>query len=162
MKVLVVSDTHGHLDNLERAVTAEAPIDLLVHCGDVEGQERSLETIARCPCWIVAGNNDFYGNLPKELTFQIAGNKAFVTHGHTYGIFQGTDRLLAAARSRDCSLAFAGHTHVPMLQNDGSVFFMNPGSLTYPRQSGRKPSYGVLELDREGKIITAEIRYLSK
>ena len=36
MKVLIVSDTHGHDENLERAVMMETPFDMLVHCGDVE------------------------------------------------------------------------------------------------------------------------------
>ena len=39
MKVLIVSDTHGHDENLERAVMMETPFDMLVHCGDVEGRE---------------------------------------------------------------------------------------------------------------------------
>ena len=38
MKVLLVSDTHGRDTNLERAVEAEAPFDMLIHCGDVEGR----------------------------------------------------------------------------------------------------------------------------
>lgn len=160
MKVLVVSDTHGYLDNLERAVEAEAPFDLLVHCGDVEGQERSIETIARRPAWIVAGNNDFFGKLPKELTFSIGRNRAFLTHGHTYGIGYGRERIFAEARRRGCDLVFVGHTHIPMIQESGQVLLMNPGSLTYPRQRGRNPSYGVIEVGEDGEI-RAEIRYLS-
>ena len=39
MKVLIVSDTHGRDENLELAVNREAPFDMLVHCGDVEGRE---------------------------------------------------------------------------------------------------------------------------
>ena len=38
MKVLIVSDTHGRDENLEIAVNREAPFDMLVHCGDVEGR----------------------------------------------------------------------------------------------------------------------------
>ncbi len=39
MKVLIVSDTHGRDENLEIAINREAPFDMLVHCGDVEGRE---------------------------------------------------------------------------------------------------------------------------
>ena len=59
MKVLIVSDTHGHDENLERAVMMETPFDMLVHCGDVEGREIFIEALVDCPCCIVAGNNDF-------------------------------------------------------------------------------------------------------
>ena len=34
MKILVVSDTHGHDENLMRVLQREWPIDALIHCGD--------------------------------------------------------------------------------------------------------------------------------
>ena len=36
MKILVVSDTHGHDENLMRVLQREWPIDALIHCGDLE------------------------------------------------------------------------------------------------------------------------------
>ena len=49
MKVLIVSDTHGKDENLERAVYQEVPFDYLIHCGDVEGREIFIEALAECP-----------------------------------------------------------------------------------------------------------------
>ena len=46
MKVLIVSDTHGRDENLEIAINREAPFDMLVHCGDVEGREFYIEALA--------------------------------------------------------------------------------------------------------------------
>ena len=60
MKVLIVSDTHGHDENLEQVVMNEAPFDMFVHCGDVEGREIFIEALVECPCCIVSGNNDFF------------------------------------------------------------------------------------------------------
>ena len=85
MKVLIVSDTHGHDENLERAVMMETPFDMLVHCGDVEGREIFIEALVDCPCCIVSGNNDFFSDLPREEEIDIDGNKVLVTHGHYYG-----------------------------------------------------------------------------
>ena len=43
MKVLVVSDSHGRHDLLRKAIGQEAPIDMLIHAGDIEGDlERIL------------------------------------------------------------------------------------------------------------------------
>ena len=42
MKILIVSDTHGRLENLERVIEMTKPIDALIHLGDVEGQEDSV------------------------------------------------------------------------------------------------------------------------
>ena len=47
MKVLIVSDTHGRDENLEQVVMNEAPFDMFVHCGDVEGREIFIEALVR-------------------------------------------------------------------------------------------------------------------
>jgi len=63
----------------------------------------------------------------------------------------------AAARGTD--IVMFGHTHKPMVDQIGSVLALNPGSLSYPRQSGRRPSYIVLELSKD-YAPKAEIKYL--
>ena len=37
MKVLIVSDTHRKNENFLKVLERVAPIDMLVHCGDIEG-----------------------------------------------------------------------------------------------------------------------------
>ena len=78
MKVLIVSDTHGQDENLEETVLREAPFDYLIHCGDVEGREIFIEALAECPCTIVAGNNDFFTDLPYEEEVTLEGHKILV------------------------------------------------------------------------------------
>ena len=63
------------------------------------------------------------------------------------------------AASRDCQAVFFGHTHKPFLEDIGGILAVNPGSLTYPRQRGRKPSYAIMETDDNGKL-TVELKYL--
>ena len=75
MKILIVSDTHGRDEKLEEAVHKEAPIDMLIHCGDVEGREFFIEALAECPCCIVSGNNDFFSDLPREEEIRIGNSK---------------------------------------------------------------------------------------
>lgn len=159
MKVLIVSDTHGHDENLERAVMMETPFDMLVHCGDVEGREIFIEALVDCPCCIVSGNNDFFSDLPREEIIDLAGKKILVTHGHTYGVSGGTDGIVEAARARGCEAVMFGHTHYPEIEMQEGILVINPGSLTFPRQRGRKFSYAVMEAE-EGKDLQAEIRYL--
>lgn len=159
MKVLIVSDTHGRDDNLETVVNRETPFDMLVHCGDVEGRELFIEALADCPCSIVSGNNDFFTDLPREDVIDIEGNKVLVTHGHYYGVSMEFDQLAEAAKARGCNAAFFGHIHVPVLEKLDGVLLVNPGSLAFPRQRGRRPSYAVLETDGKGGTHV-EIRYL--
>ena len=49
MKVLIVSDTHGKENTLDEVLLRETPFDVLIHCGDVEGQEDYLEAALDCP-----------------------------------------------------------------------------------------------------------------
>ena len=39
MRVLIVSDTHGRHNGLDRALQEAGDIDMLIHLGDVEGGE---------------------------------------------------------------------------------------------------------------------------
>lgn len=159
MKILVVSDTHGRDRELETAVEREAPFDKLIHCGDVEGREIFIEALADCPCCIVAGNNDFFCDLPREQEITIGGKKALVTHGHYYGVSIDLSGIADEARSRGCEIVFFGHTHKPVVAQKNGVLVINPGSLAYPRQSGRKSSYVILNTDIRGNI-DAQIKYL--
>ena len=159
MKVLIVSDTHGHDENLERAVMMETPFDMLVHCGDVEGREIFIEALVDCPCCIVAGNNDFFSDLPREVMIQLEGHRILVTHGHYYGVSMGLYGVLDEGKARECQVVLFGHTHRPVEETEEGILLLNPGSLSYPRQEGRRPSYAVMEL-QQGKAPVAEIRYL--
>lgn len=159
MKVLIVSDTHGRDENLERVVYQETPFDYLIHCGDVEGREFFIEALAECPCSIVMGNNDFFSDLPRQEEIVLAGRKILVTHGHYYGVSMGISELVDAAKESGCEVAFYGHTHLPMVEEENGVLAVNPGSLAFPRQRGRRPSYAVMEAE-EGKELQIEIRYL--
>lgn len=159
MKILVVSDTHGRDSGLERAVELERPFDMLIHCGDVEGREDYIEVLAECPCCIVSGNNDFFSDLPREEEITIAGARILVTHGHYYGVSMDLSGIVDEALSRNLQGVFFGHTHRPLLKMKDGILLLNPGSLAYPRQPGRKPSYAVLTADAR-KGIRGEIRYL--
>ena len=159
MKVLIVSDTHGRDANLEIVVAQEAPFDMLIHCGDVEGREFFVQALAECPCCIVSGNNDFFSDLPREEEIELEGKRIFVTHGHYYGVSMDVSGVIEEAADRGCQAVFFGHTHKPVVLERNGVLAVNPGSLSYPRQRGRRPSYAVLHTDGHG-TLQVEIQYL--
>ena len=151
MKVLIVSDTHGRDTTLRKLLEKIKPIDMLVHCGDVEGSEEDIREMAGCPVRIVAGNNDFFCDLPREEEFCIGKYRVLLTHGHYYYISMGTQMLKEDARARGFDIVMFGHTHRPCLEQEKDIVVLNPGSLSYPRQEGRCPSYMIMEIDREGQ-----------
>ena len=151
MKILIVSDTHGHERNLKKVIEKVGQTDLFIHLGDIEGREDYIEALADCPVHMVSGNNDFFSDLPREEEFQLGRYHVLITHGHYYGVSVGTDRLKEEDCSRNIDIVMYGQTHRPEIDIDDHVTVLNPGSLSYPRQWGRKPSYMLMEIDREGE-----------
>lgn len=159
MKILIISDTHGKHDNLSRVLEQESPIDLLIHLGDAEGYEEYIAKQAGCPLEIVAGNNDFFSDLLREKELEIGKYKVLITHGHYYYVNTGIEEIARMAQGRDFDIVMYGHTHRPLIDIRKDIIVMNPGSLSYPRQEGRRPSYIVMETDQNGDA-EFEIKYL--
>ncbi len=145
MKVLIVSDTHRKNENYFKVLEMHKP-DLVIHCGDAEGSEYALSESADCPVQIVLGNNDFFSCLPRELDLKIGPFKVWVTHGHNYYVSMGNEVIKREAMLKDVDIVMYGHTHKPVVDRSGSVIAVNPGSLSYPRQEGRRPSYIIMEV----------------
>ncbi len=151
MKILVVSDTHGKDTNLEKVFRKVRPIDALIHCGDIEGREDYIATAAECPAYMVAGNNDFFTDLPREIELDLGGHRLLIAHGHNYGVNMDLSRIVEEAHARKKDIVLFGHTHKPVIVRKGSVTAVNPGSLSYPRQEGRNPSFAIMEIDHKGE-----------
>jgi putative phosphoesterase len=150
MKILIVSDTHGSLHNFDTVIEREKEIDMLLHLGDVEGDDDYMETVMDCPVHIVGGNNDYFSRLPGEMEIRIGSHKVFLTHGHGYHVSVDTRRLKQAARARGADIVMYGHTHRPEIDLEDDVKVINPGSLSYPRQAGRKATYVIMEIGNTG------------
>ncbi len=159
MRILVVSDTHKKHENLKRVLERVSPVDLLIHLGDSEGCEDIIGRMAGCPVEIVAGNNDFFSDIPKEKELQIGNYRALITHGHLYSVGYGTAEIRKEAEERGMDLVMFGHTHIPLIEYGGNVIALNPGSISYPRQQGQRPSYLFMETDKKGKAFF-DIEYL--
>lgn len=159
MKILIVSDTHGRNSGIEEAIEREKPFARIIHLGDAEGYEDYIEELAGCPLEVVAGNNDRFSYLPKEKTLLIGDLNIFITHGHYYCVNAGCDGIRREGVRRGADIVMFGHTHMPLIREEGKITLINPGSLSYPRQPGRKPSYIVMET-AQGKKPEFEIRYL--
>lgn len=160
MKVLIVSDTHGREQNLAEALEQTGPIDQLIHLGDVEGGAEHIRELAGdAPAAIIAGNNDFFCDLPNERIFTLGGHRIFMTHGHGYFVHSGTLYLKREARKKSADIVMFGHTHKPYMEEDKELLVLNPGSLSLPRQEGHRPTYIVMEIADDGQI-SYELCYL--
>ena len=83
-RIMIVSDSHRRHGNLAEAIYNEQPFDLLIHLGDIEGEEDIIQELAGGETIMVPGNNDFFSPLPREREIELAGKKVLLTHGHYY------------------------------------------------------------------------------
>jgi len=116
LEVGLISDTHGKMR--PEALLALAGCDVILHAGDVCGDNVLDDLGALAPCHAVAGNCDSDPALPDTVLQELAGVRILVHHGH---------RAVDVASFR-ADVVVTGHTHVPKVERVGSVLFVNPGS----------------------------------
>jgi putative phosphoesterase len=144
--LVVVSDTHGTADHRLRGRTLDAvrEADLVVHAGDFM-TEPVLDAFEAAAADLIGvyGNNDdaaIRERLPADRTFEYAGVRFALTHGH--GTAAGVTGLSLFGRQRDAAVVISGHTHRPGVDDDGAVTLVNPGSHAEPR--GFRPAHAEL------------------
>ena len=49
-RIMIISDTHRRHGNFSQALYNEGNIDMLIHLGDVEGEEDIISGMAGCEC----------------------------------------------------------------------------------------------------------------
>ncbi|MDO5133676.1 MAG: metallophosphoesterase, partial [Eubacteriales bacterium] len=154
MKILILSDSHGNHEDIRRAIGREAPIDMLIHAGDVEGDlEQVLGVRREYEIRVVAGNMDWMPGLEQELCFPLGKHhRVFLTHGHRYGVYSGLVKLRERARRKKADLVIFGHTHKPEYERQGGITMINPGSISKPRQEGWKKTYVVMTVQEDGTM----------
>lgn len=84
------------------------------------------------------------------MVLEIKGLKVLVTHGHNYYVSMGNENIKREAAARGMDIVVYGHTHRPVVDRGSGVIAVNPGSISYPRQEGHRPSYIMMEA-QEGK-----------
>lgn len=161
-RILVISDSHGRNDDVAGVIEQVGPIDMLIHCGDVERGDDYIRSLVDCPVCLVAGNNDYNLDLPPQALFHIGDYKVWVVHGHMYHVYRGVARLKAYALQNHIDIVMFGHTHVPYIEIGDDVTILNPGSLSYPRQADRMPTFLIMEIDEEGQAHYGHGYYKSK
>ena len=142
MKVLIISDIHGSYKNLQEVLEKEISFDVLVILGDIlngpvdrDSKEKtaSLLNIFKDKIISVSGNNDGY--LDELLEFDnskyynlinIDNRIWFLTHGHIYNRYN--------MPNINYDIYPQGHRHVPLMSKENNKLYLNPGSISLPRQ----------------------------
>ena len=125
MKILVISDTHGNLKNLEFALK-NFPHDKVFFLGD---GYKDLRNFGDEEIYAVKGNCDFFVSAEEDEILEIENHKILLTHGHTYGVKYTLSALFEKAEKEHFDLVCFGHTHKFLNLEKNGVTYLNPGSL---------------------------------
>lgn len=157
-KILVLSDSHGNVNNMVLAVRSASP-DLIIHLGDCWSDAQKLRLkFPGIPMEQVPGNCDCNQEF-QERELLIEGKRILICHGHTFNVKAGYLNLEYAAEDRKVDAALFGHTHRVFYDVHNRITYLNPGSIGSPA-FGVPPSYGILEVDSFTGRITEDVFYL--
>ena len=147
IRVGVISDTHG----LVRPGAKEflQGSDLIIHAGDICAAKVLAELASIAPVTAVRGNNDkgeWARHLQETEFIEVGGIFIYVIHD-----LADLDIDPEAAGVR---VVVSGHSHRPLLEEKGSVMYLNPGSAG-PRRF-RLP-ISLAEITISGKSASARL-----
>lgn len=146
MKILVLSDTHGYLDECHQLKKKIDKIDMIIHLGDYSQDVADVKKIFNVDILNVRGNCDPSDKKSKdEMIVTLEGKKFFLTHGHMYGVKRNLNGIFYRAKELEVDLVMFGHSHVPVSTTYDDILLFNPGSISMPR-GGSKNSYGIIEI----------------
>ena len=146
----VISDTHDNIR--EDVLDVLRGSDLIIHAGDIGGQEilENLERIA--PVVAVRGNMDcepWTDKLPRSEVVEIGDISIYILHD-----------LLSMnlnPKASGFNMVISGHTHSPTVRKVEGILFLNPGSAGSNRY-GKPPTLAKVEVS--DTTLKAEIHLL--
>ena len=164
-KILLLSDTHSHID--ERILHFVSEADEVWHAGDI-GDIAVTDAIAALkPLKAVYGNIDDHkarSSFPLDLKFDCEGMKVWITH---IGGYPGkyNQRIREEIKQNPPQIFIAGHSHILKVQWDKSIqcMHLNPGAcgdsgfhqmrtmLRFSIDMGTLKDLEVIELGLRGK-----------
>jgi putative phosphoesterase len=157
----VISDTHGLLR--PQALQALQGSSLILHAGDV-GDPAILDRLAAvAPVFAVHGNTDhgaLRARLPRTVMVDLGADDGLVgregARGPLAWVHHGDHDLDLDPRAAGLALVVSGHTHRPLVEERGSVLYLNPGSAG-PRRFTLPATVARVRLDEHWAMQVALI-----
>ena len=135
MKILVVSDSHGHTEEILSLVKQYPKMDVYLHAGDSQEMEVSL-----FPYQTVRGNCDYDSNMMKRLLIDTPYGKLLMTHAP----FVSEEEL----KEQNIKIYVYGHLHKRVYKKEDEIYYISPGSTCYERDSNNE-GYVILTITKK-------------
>ena len=155
MKIGIVSDTHQNKSCMDLAIPYLKDCDLIIHAGDNFSDSKYLHRMTNVGMMAVKGNCDF-DNVEDELIFDIEDKNIFLCHGDKYGVKSSLEQIEQRAKDVEADIVVFGHTHTPLCIEKNNIIYINPGSVSLPRNITYK-SMAILYID-DDNVRVEEIK----
>ena len=136
MKILLVSDSHGDERRLKELIKEYPSMDYYLHAGD-----SGLDRDTLYPFESVEGNTDYY---PFDELIRIHTPMGYLLVKHK--------PWFTSEQVKDNKFLVHGHTHQYRFFVEGEKIFLNPGSLTLPRD-GTNGTYMIMNIESTSASI---------
>lgn len=175
MKIGIMSDTHGSLVYLEKALETLANCDILLHAGDVlyHGPRNDLPT-GYNPKGVIAKINDLdniliaRGNCDADvdqmvINHPIQGPYVLSQFGElrilvNHGYMDSKEETIKKAKSMGADILVLGHTHVKELYVDENLIVINPGSTSIPKDGSH--SVAIIDINESHEELDLDINLI--
>jgi uncharacterized protein len=164
MKALIASDIHGRLhrtEKLEHAIIAHRPDAILLlgdflYNGPRNGVPDDYDPMGVCEIlnryaakiFAVKGNCD--SRIDEELLkFQLKDSRIIYVNGYRCNLIHGDQFSSDLVDAHRGDILMFGHTHIYMLKKEEGLIYLNPGSISFPK-NGNPPTYALFD----GKTIS--------
>jgi len=145
MKLGIISDTHGFLDQQIKKLFVG--VDHILHAGDVGDAFIAFELEQIAPVTAVVGNTDL-GLSFKETEVVTLADKIFLVH-HIVNPSALMDKVAARIAWEKPDVVVFGHTHKIFAETVNGILFFNPGYAGKPK-FGTERSVAILHCDETG------------
>ena len=146
MKIGVLSDTHGSIEESVEALKNIEALDLILHLGDYVADAIRIEKEMGIEVISARGNCDRADyDVAYDKILEIEGKKIFMTHGHNYNAYSGVSSLFYKGKEEGADIVLFGHSHMSTKVLHEDILILNPGSPHEPR-NGSKKSIALLEI----------------
>lgn len=166
MNLLVISDTHGNLKGMRKALerlVAGRPVDLAIHLGDNYEDAEVFDEYGLAYVRVPGVFSDVYRDrsVPNRLVKEFEGWRCLLSHTQTSHAndLPGDPRPEALTAAGQVHVVLYGHSHIPRLEEQDAILFVNPGHLKDEDKKGYTPSYALLDVMEDAikaRLVEAE------
>ena len=159
MKIIAFSDSHGSFENLQEVVLNNKDTNLFLHLGDCVSEFDDIKSVYNKYVYEnVSGNCDFDEVTSMYKVILAKKKRILITHGHNFCVKKGLDNIKELMIAQNIDIALFGHTHIPVIEKWEGRYIINPGSISFPRQSNHELTYA--EIIINGNDISPSIKIL--